>query len=93
MKRPLLFSKAFRRTFRSLAKKNRVTAYAVQATLNQLEENAFAPSLKTHKLKGQLDGFWSCSAGYDLRILFKFVDQQDGEAILLASVGTHDEVY
>lgn len=59
-----------------------------------LSDDAFDPRLKTHKLKGELDGVWACSAGYDLRILFEFVTGDDAvERILLLTVGTHDEVY
>lgn len=36
---------------------------------------------------------WACSAGYDLRIVFKYVEDEDGEAISLLTIGTHDEVY
>jgi mRNA-degrading endonuclease YafQ of YafQ-DinJ toxin-antitoxin module len=31
--------------------------------------------------------------GYDLRIVFKFVEYEQKQAILLESIGTHDEVY
>jgi mRNA-degrading endonuclease YafQ of YafQ-DinJ toxin-antitoxin module len=44
-------------------------------------------------LKGNLAGSWACSAGYDLRIIFSFVEQRGAEAILLETLGTHDEVY
>jgi mRNA interferase YafQ len=64
-----------------------------RATLTLLAEDAFAPSLKTHKLTGDLAGSWACSAGYDLRVLFSFVQHEGEEAILLQTVGTHDEVY
>jgi mRNA-degrading endonuclease YafQ of YafQ-DinJ toxin-antitoxin module len=33
------------------------------------------------------------TVGYDLRIIFKFVEHEKTEAILLESIGTHDEVY
>jgi mRNA interferase YafQ len=66
---------------------------AIRATLQLLSEDAFHPSLKTHKLKGELAGSWACSAGYDCRIVFEFVTQAGTEAILLQSIGTHDEVY
>jgi mRNA-degrading endonuclease YafQ of YafQ-DinJ toxin-antitoxin module len=36
---------------------------------------------------------WSCSSGYDLRIIFKFVEHEESQAILLETIGTHDEVY
>jgi len=59
----------------------------------QLEEDAFHPSLRTHKLKGRLADRWACSAGYDLRVLFRFVVHEEVEAILLLTVGGHEEVY
>ena len=46
-----------------------------------------------HKLKGDLEGSWASSAGYDVRIIFKVVQFKNTEAILLESIGTHDEVY
>jgi len=58
-----------------------------------LAEDAFDPRLKTHKLRGELEGSWACSAGYDLCILFEFVQHEGAEAISLQTVGTHDEVY
>ncbi|MEK7813572.1 MAG: plasmid stabilization protein, partial [Candidatus Desantisbacteria bacterium] len=47
----------------------------------------------THKLKGDLEGSWACSISYDLRAVFKFVQYEESEAILLETIGTHDEVY
>jgi mRNA-degrading endonuclease YafQ of YafQ-DinJ toxin-antitoxin module len=61
--------------------------------LKLLQEDAYHPQLRTHKLKGNLEGHWACSAGYDLRIIFSFVQQEDGEAILLETMGSHQEVY
>ncbi len=49
--------------------------------------------LYEHKLKGDLAENWACSVGYDLRIIFKFVEHEGAEAILLQTIGTHDEVY
>lgn len=53
----------------------------------------FSPNLKTHKLKGRFEGHWSCSAAYDIRIVFKLVKYENEDAILLQTIGTHDEVY
>jgi len=60
-----------------------------------LAEDPFSPPLATHKLKGKLAGSWACSAGYDLRIIFDFIDDFNGKetAILLIEIGSHDEVY
>jgi mRNA-degrading endonuclease YafQ of YafQ-DinJ toxin-antitoxin module len=60
-----------------------------------LQQDPFLPKLKTHKLKGILEGNWACSVDYDLRIVFDFVKNQvtDETEILLINIGTHDEVY
>ena len=93
MKRVLLKSGTFVRTARRLAKKNPPMVDSILEVLNSLESDAFDAPLKTHKLKGELAGSWACSAGYDLRIVFEFVEHEGAEAILLQSIGTHDEVY
>jgi len=93
MRRLLLQSTAFVRAARQLVKRNPAATATLEATLTALVDDAFQPALKTHKLKGELAGSWACSAGYDLRILFEFVQHEGSEAILLQTVGTHDEVY
>ncbi|NJN12588.1 MAG: type II toxin-antitoxin system mRNA interferase toxin, RelE/StbE family, partial [Richelia sp. RM1_1_1] len=52
-------------------------------------------SLRTHKLKGDLNGVWSCSVDYDNRILFELVINTDSgeEEIFLLTLGSHDDVY
>lgn len=46
----------------------------------------FAPSLKTHKLSGNLEEYWSFSIDYQYRIVFRFTTAGD---ILFVDVGTH----
>lgn len=48
--------------------------------------NCFDPRLKTHKLHGSLDGFWSFSITYSYRILFAFT--QDDKAAFV-DIGNH----
>ena len=93
MNRELIRSSAFIRAARRYWKKHSQSADVLEATLSLLSEDAFDPRLKTHKLKGDLDGVWACSAGHDLRILFELVEHEGAEAILLLTMGTHDEVY
>jgi len=93
MKRPLLRSSAFVRAAKRRVRKNPREAEDIRAALELLAEDAYHPQLQTHKLKGKLRGSWACSAGYDLRIVFKFVQHEGTEAILLETVGTHDEIY
>jgi mRNA-degrading endonuclease YafQ of YafQ-DinJ toxin-antitoxin module len=70
VKRRLLRSGAFVRAARRAVKKNHRLASDLAAALEALEQDAFHPSLRTHKVKG---------SGTD--------------AILLLTVGGHDEVY
>ena len=93
MRRLLLQSAAFARAARRLVKKHPEAAPHLQAAFTALAEDAFQPALRTHKLKGELAGSWACSVGYALRIIFAFVQHEGAEAILLQTVGTHDEVY
>ena len=83
------------RTFKKLVRKNPQLRLLIEATLELLSEDCFHPSLRTHKLTGDLSGIWSCSRDYDYRILFEFaIDPEDEEeAILLLKMGSYDEVY
>ncbi len=59
--------------------------------LTKLKADPFDSSLKTHKLKGELKEFYSCSLTYDYRIICIFLMQD--EAIVLVDIGNHDDVY
>ncbi|HLE84279.1 MAG TPA: hypothetical protein VJG13_08055 [Thermoanaerobaculia bacterium] len=89
----LLRSSSFIRSARRLLKRNPAEAPGLRSTLELLGDDPFDPRLHTHKLKGKLAGSWAASVTYDLRIVFDFVEHEGEEAILLGSVGTHDEVY
>jgi mRNA-degrading endonuclease YafQ of YafQ-DinJ toxin-antitoxin module len=93
MKRQLVFSPAFIRDAKRLTSRNQHVRDDVEKALQILQSNAFDPRLKTHKLKGGLAGNWASTAGYDLRIIFRFITHLGAEAILLKSIGTHDDVY
>lgn len=93
MIRPLLKSAAFVRAAKRLVKKRPESAETIRHILAALTADPFEPSLRTHKLKGKLSDSWACSAGYDLRIIFEFVQRDDGEWIHVLSVGTHDQIY
>ena len=83
------------RAFKRLIRKNPRLRPLIEKTLKQLEDNHFHPSLRTHKLTGELANIWSCSIDYQYRILFEFIkDTATGDnAILLLNIGSHDEVY
>lgn len=93
MTRRLLRSGAFVRAAQREVRKHPHIAEDIRASVELLAQDAFHPQLRTHKLKGTLKGSWACSAGFDLRIVFKFVQHEGAEAILLETIGTHEEVY
>ncbi|EFK96734.1 Plasmid stabilization system [sediment metagenome] len=51
--------------------------------------NPFDPHLRTHKLKGELTGFWSYSINYEIRVLFRFLKSDE---VIYYDIGTH-EIY
>ena len=93
MKRELIRSNAFIRAAKKYVRRQQYKADEIKSSLELLSENAFDPQLKTHKLKCELENSWACSIGYDLRIVFMFVEHNGKEAILLETIGTHEEVY
>lgn len=93
MTRLLLRSSFFVRRSKKFLKRHPEAFKDIQSALELLAQDCFHPRLKTHKLTGELQGSWACSAGYDLRIVFNFVEYEGSEAILLLAIGTHEEVY
>ena len=89
----LIASKVFIRDSKRFLKKNPQFTKSVKATLSLLESDVFHPQLRTHKLKGRLKNSWACRVEYDLRIVFEIVKDENEDAILLQTIGTHDEVY
>ena len=91
----LVWSAKFTRAVKRVAGRDKKFLSEIGQTLAKLAADPTHASLRTHKLKGELAGTWSCSVSYDLRILFDFVKnlETDEVEILLLAVGTHDEVY
>lgn len=63
MHRDLIRSAAFIRKLRRYLKRHPDAIGEIEATLALLSEDAFGPQLRTHKLTGDLEGVWACSAG------------------------------
>lgn len=91
----LIWTSSFVRALKGKTRRRPHLRERVERTLRRLADDPFHPSLRTHKLTGQLAGTWACSVSYDIRILFEFVENLESseEEILLLTVGTHDEVY
>ncbi|MDZ7964570.1 MAG: type II toxin-antitoxin system mRNA interferase toxin, RelE/StbE family [Nostoc sp. DedSLP03] len=93
--RVIVWDSSFKRAFKRLIRKNPRLEEAIFEVLELLITDPFAPTLKSHKLKGDLDGLWACWVEYDCRIIYTFNrnPDRDEDTIVLIDIGTHDEVY
>lgn len=89
----LVRSVTFVRAARKYLRRHPDQASNLFEVFTQLAEDPFQLSLRTHKLTGVLAGSWACSAGYDLRVIFRMIKKSDKSLIVLETIGTHDEVY
>ncbi|MDP1624581.1 MAG: type II toxin-antitoxin system mRNA interferase toxin, RelE/StbE family [bacterium] len=93
--RKLAWDASFQRAYRKWLRKDPRWQGRIFEALELLSADTFGPKLKTHKLKGQLEGLWACWVEYDCRIVFTFEPDPDADEdmIVLVDIGTHDEVY
>ena len=91
----VVWSRSFARVLRRKTQRNPQLRDKVGQTLRRLADDPYHPSLRTHKLAGELSGTWACSVTRDIRVVFEFVTEaESGEVeIHLLTAGTHDEVY
>lgn len=59
----------------------------VHEKIERFKKNPLDRSLKVHKLKGRLKGYWSFSVNYRFRIVFQLDDKKTAA---LLRVGDHD---
>jgi addiction module RelE/StbE family toxin len=81
----------YKRKERKFFKKRPHLADKYGEVLEKLKMNPFDPSLRTHKLKGELSELHACSLTYEYRIICVFLIQN--EMIVLVDIGSHDKVY
>lgn len=93
--RKLIQTPKFRRSFKKFVRHNVGLQRQVERTLLQMMEDVFAPTLMSHRLKGEYEGLRACSCGYGCRIIFSIErnPETNEEEIVLLNVGSHDEVY
>jgi addiction module RelE/StbE family toxin len=93
--RVIVWNSSFKRAFKRVVRKNPRLEETIFEVLELLVADPFAPTLKSHKLKGDLEGLWACWVEYDCRIIYTFQPNpdEDEDMIVLIDIGTHDEVY
>ncbi|MGI8420403.1 MAG: type II toxin-antitoxin system RelE/ParE family toxin [Candidatus Levyibacteriota bacterium] len=81
------FTKAFNKQFEKLPRKRQEKAKEAVAVFLR---DVSTPSLRLHALKGEWLGFQSISAGGDMRLHFKMIDEN---TVLFVAVGSHNQLY
>ena len=84
------FSSSFKRSFKKLFKNKPKLEKVFWSKTNTFIKNPYHPSLKTHKLTGELKHLWSFSVEYDCRVIFYFEEENK---IVFTAIGNHDAVY
>jgi len=87
----IAFGSSFKKVFKKKIKGTRSETIFWEK-LEIFKSDPYQLKLKTHKLSGKLDGLWSFSIEYDLRVVFYFTEDHPKRAVLV-SIGSHDEVY
>lgn len=79
------YSSKYIKSLKKYSTQQKLIAKKVDIFIN----NPFEESLKTHKLFGQLSGYWSFSVSYHLRVMFFFAKE---DIVGFIDIGTH-EIY
>lgn len=87
----LVSTKRFEKSLEKLKNQHPELKNQYSKTIRLLEENPFHPSLRLHKLQGNLQDFYSVSINMKYRILLDFIIQDD--QIILLDIGNHDYLY
>ena len=82
----IIYSPRFAKEYKKLPLKVKLLAEKKEEIFRK---KPFHPSLKTHKLTGNLKEFYSFSINYQIRIVFHF---EDKNTIAFDNIGTH-QVY
>jgi addiction module RelE/StbE family toxin len=87
----LIETKTYIKKLKKFLKKHPDMLKKYEKTIYLLESTPYHPSLRLHKLKGNLNEFYSMSIDMNYRIIIDFVIIED--KIFLIDIGEHDEVY
>ena len=91
MKYEIVFTDGYTRRAIRFLRKHPELRGQYQKTLELLELNPRHPSLRLHKLSGQLAGTHSVSVNMSYRITLEFLIE--GDRILPINIGKHEDVY
>ena len=87
----LTYPDSYIRRARKFLRKHTEIHSQYEKTLKLLELDPFHPSLRTHKLEGQLQGLFSVSINMSYRIVLEM--EIHNEEIVLINIVSHDQIY
>lgn len=87
----IIYTPGYNKRAARFLKKHPELFHQYEKTLKLLELNPYHPSLRMHRLKGNLSDLHSVSINICYRITLEIVIQN--EQLMLIDVGSHDAVY
>lgn len=84
------FSPLVQKEIIKIVKKDRKLAGRIESQIAIFEENPKHPSLRTHKLSGNMENMWSISITKSYRMVYVLVKENQA---LFVKIGTHNQVY
>lgn len=84
------FSPLVQQKLLQLNKKDKKLVVKIEKQIKLFESNPKHPSLRTHKLTGNLANRWSISMSKGLRMVYVILKE---DIAYFVDLGTHDEVY
>jgi len=83
------FSPYFEKRLKEIVKRDKSLLDKINKQFNLFINNSRHPSLRTHKLEGNLDKFWSISVNRSIRMIYREVE----DTAYFTDIGKHEEVY
>jgi mRNA-degrading endonuclease YafQ of YafQ-DinJ toxin-antitoxin module len=87
----IIYTASYNRKANKFFKKHPDLLPIYKETLLLIELNIFHPSLRLHKLKGNLSNLFSISINMSYRITISIIIREN--AIIPIDIGSHEEVY
>lgn len=87
----ITFSSSFKRAFKKRIEGKADLETRFWRRVEWFTRDPHDPRLRTHKLSGDLAGYWSFTVDYDLRVVFQFAEGK--RKAVFGDIGKHDEVY
>jgi len=86
----LSFEPHFKKSLKKWLKQHPDLQEKFYEILNKLQANPHHPSLRTHKLKGNLNDYWALSVNINHRLIFQFLSDNE---VFLIDISHHNKVY